>query len=382
MGDDNRYDASHIEVLEGLEAVRRRPGMYVGSTTARGLHHMVLGVFEHAVNETVAGRIRAVEVTLLEDGGVRVADDGAGVPFGSPGDDGGPGLEERLSHFYVWRSPLDRNRVWAWSGGIELAVVNALSARTTAEVCRDGVRWVQEYARGTALAPPAAAGTTDRTGTALTFHPDPSIFETVDCSFGHLAERFRELAFLYPGLDVTVTDERAAGAPAVQRFRSTGGIRDLVASLTATRSLAGPEDVIAFGAEAPRMAGLVDVALSWSAVERRQVLGYANGRATLHGGAHEEGFLAGLAGAVTTHARACGALSATDPALGPETVGAGLTAVVSVKLDAPEFQCSTRTRLGGEQVRDAVEESVRAGVLAWLAKRPERAARLMERWTA
>ncbi|MER5735194.1 DNA gyrase subunit B [Streptomyces sp. NPDC002262] len=381
MGDGMRYDASHLEALEGLEAVRRRPGMYVGSTTARGLHHMVLGVFEHAVNESMAGRVLAVEVTLLEDGGVRIADDGAGVPFGSPGDDGGPDLEERLTCFWVWRGSIDRNKVWVWSGGIELAVVNALSTRTSAEVCRDGVRWVQEYARGTALAPPAAVGTTERTGTALTFHPDPTIFETVDCSFGYLAERFRELVFLYPGLDVTLTDERPAGAPAVQRFRCPGGLRDLVASLTATRSLSGPVDVIAFGAEAPSAAGLVDVALSWSAMEGRQVLGYANGRATLHGGTHEEGFLAGLAGAVTAHARACGALSAMAPAIGPEAVGAGLTAVVSVKLDDPEFQGSTRTRLGGEHVRDAVEEVVGAAVLAWLEEHPELAARLLERWT-
>ncbi|MFF2774186.1 DNA gyrase subunit B [Streptomyces sp. NPDC058052] len=381
MENDVRYDASQIKVIEGLEAVRRRPGMYVGSTGVRGLHHMVLGVVEHAVNETVAGRVRAVEVTLLADGGVRVADDGTGVPFGSPGDDGGPGLEERLSRFCFWRGPLDRNRIWAWSGGIDLAVVNALSTRTRAEVRRAGTRWVQEYLRGTAVASPSAAGTTARTGTTLTFRPDPTIFETVDCSFGHLAERFRELAFLYPGLDVTLTDERTAGAPAVQRIHCPGGLRDFVASLTATRSLSGPEDVVAFGADAPAMAGLVEVALSRPAVGRRQVLGYANGRATLDGGTHEEGFLAGLSGAVTAHARACGALSATDPAIGPEEVGAGLTAVVSVKLDDPSFEGGTRTRLGGAHVRDAVEEAVRAGVLAWLEAHPERAARLLERWT-
>ncbi|MFE5793429.1 DNA gyrase subunit B [Streptomyces sp. NPDC056503] len=372
MGEQVRYEAARIEVIEGLGAVRRRPGLYVGSTGPRGLHHMVLGVFEHAVNETAAGDRRVVEVTLTADGGVRIADDGPGVPFGAPADDGGPGLEERLCHFHAGRSAVGRDRIDLGSGGIRLTAANALSTRMTAESHRGGGRRVQEFARGTALAPPAVAGPTDRTGTTLTFHPDPGIFETVDCSFGFLGERFRELAYLCPGLDVTLTDERPAGGPAVQRYRFPDGVRDFVVSLASAHHPAPPTDVLAFGAEDPRMAGVLDVALVWGAEGRGQVLGYANGRATPHGGTHLEGFRRGLANALASYTRACGPDSGAD-----EAAGAGVTAVVSVRLDEPEFVGCALTELGGDAVRPWVEEAVRERVLGWLEEDAERAARVV-----
>ncbi|MFD8013242.1 DNA gyrase subunit B [Streptomyces sp. NPDC058955] len=381
MGEQGPYDAAHITVLEGLEAVRRRPGMYVGSTGVRGLHQMVLGVAEQAVNGTVGRRRRTVEVTLLADGGVRIADDGPGIPFDAPADDGGPSLEERLGHVFAGRPVVDRARVCAWFGGIGPAVVNALSRHTTAEVFRDGRHLVQEFARGTALAPPAVAGATDRTGTTLTFHPDPEIFRTVDVSAAALGERFRQLAFLYPGLDLTLTDERPAGGPGTQRHRAPGGVTDYVTALCTARRAFPPEHLLAFSLEDPRMAGVLDVALAWTHGDPGQVLGYANGRATPHGGTHLEGFHHGLADAVTSYARACGLLSGTAPALGPDVVRSGVTAVVSVRLDEPEFVGSTGTTLGGDAVRAGVEEAVRERVRGWLEADPERAARVVGPWT-
>lgn len=386
MGGELPYDAARITVFEGLEAVRRRPGMYTGSTGVRGLHRMVLGVVEHAVNETVARRSRTVEVTFLAGGGVRIADDGPGVPLDAPADDGGPSLEQRLCHLYAGKRVVDRSRLWAWSGGTELAVVNALSTRTTAEVCREGVRRVQEFARGTVLGPPVVAGSADRTGTALTFHPDPGIFETVDASAAALGEQLRELAFLYPGLDLTLTDERPADGPGVQRYRHPDGVRDHVTALCAARSGTPPEHLLAFSLEDPRLAGVLDVALAWRQEDRGQVIGYANGRATPHGGTHLEGFLDGLAGAVTSYTRACGLRSGEAPAIGPEAMGSeaagyAVTAVVSVRLDEPEFTGSTLTALGGARVRACVEEAVREHVRGWLEADPERAARAVGPWT-
>ncbi|MFD4370821.1 DNA gyrase subunit B [Streptomyces sp. NPDC058486] len=378
MREEVRYEAARIEVLDGLEAIRRRPGMYAGSTGTRGLHGMVLGVFEHAVNETAAEERRTVELTLTADGGVRIADHGPGIPFGASADDGGPGLDDRLLHFRAGRPVVGRDRLRAWSSGMELTVANALSARMRAEVHRGGSCWVREFERGTALAPPALAGPSGRTGTTLTFHPDPEIFETVDCSFAFLGERLRELAFLHPGLDVTLTDERPAGGPAVRRYRCTDGVRDFAVSLAAAHSLAPPQDVLAFASDAPRMAGVLDVALVWTAEGPGRVLGYANGRATPHGGTHLEGFGRGLAGAVTSYARACGLLSGTDPAIAPEAARSGVTAVVSVRLDAPEFVGSTLTTLGGgDAVRACVEQAVREHVLLWLENDAERAARVV-----
>ncbi|MFI8321731.1 DNA gyrase subunit B [Streptomyces sp. NPDC085529] len=377
MGEEHAYDAAHIKVFQGLEAVRRRPGMYVGSTGVRGLHQMVVGVAEQAVNGTVGRPRRTVEVTLLADGGVRVADDGPGIPFDGPADDGGPSLEDRLSHVYAGKPIVDRARVCSWFGGIGPAVVNALSRRTTAEVFRDGRHLVQEFARGTVLGPPAVAGPADRTGTALTFHPDPEIFGTVDVSAAALGERFRQLAFLYPGLGLTLTDERPADGPGVQRYRSPGGVRDHVIALCAARREFPPEHLLAFSLDEPRMAGVLDVALAWTPDGPGRVLGYANGRATPHGGTHLEGFRHGLAAAVTSYARACGPLSGTVPALDPDGVGSGVTAVVSVRLDEPEFVGSTSTALGGDAVRACVEEAVRERVRGWLEDDPERGARVV-----
>ncbi|MFE2009879.1 DNA gyrase subunit B [Streptomyces sp. NPDC059491] len=334
---------------------------------------MVSGIVEHAVDGSRFGRCPAIEVTLTADGGVRVSDDGPGIPFASPADDGGPCLGELLIRGDGERDAVNRNQVWSPVGGIDFPVANGLSSRLTAEVCRGGERWVQEYERGIALTAPTLAGTTPRTGTSITFHPDADLFETVDCSYPVLGERFRELAFLYPGLDISLTDERPAEGPAVQRYRFPGGVRDYAASLSCARSMLPHSDITSFSVEDPDGAGVLDVALAWRYGDdmHGRILTYANGRFTREGGAHADGFRQGMAAAVTAYGRAHGLLTATDPELRPDRLDPDLVAVVSVKLDRPDIDGCTRERLAGGEVHRWVEEAVRYGFLACLEARPE-----------
>ncbi|MFM9588360.1 DNA gyrase subunit B [Streptomyces scabiei] len=372
------YDATHIEVLEGWEAIRKRPGMYVGSTGERGLHQMVFDAADRAVAEVLAGRARSVGLVLTRDGGVRVADDGPGLPVAAAGHPGGPSLEDLLTGAAPVRRADDRHAVHLDLFGIGPCVTTALSARLTAEVRRDGMRWVQEYVRGVAVTAPTAAGPASTSGTVLTFRPDPDIFETVRCSYPVLAERFRELAFLNRGLDLSLTDERA-GEPRSQRFRFPGGARDFVAFLDARSGPPVHPDVIGFERDDALMAGTVEVALRWCGGRGPRIRSYANSRPTPEGGTHLAGFRDGLAAAVDAYARRRGPSTATDSGLGADRAVDGLTAVVSVKLDRPEFPGATRGLLGGTQVRERVAEAVREHLGAWLEAHPEQAAAIVGR---
>ncbi|MFE4305882.1 ATP-binding protein [Streptomyces sp. NPDC056891] len=379
MSDDARtYDAGRIHVIEGLEAIRKRPGMYVGSTSQRGLHQMVYEALSPAVHGVLKRGAGSVDVTLTSDGGVRVADDGPGVPFESAGDTAAPGLEARLTRVYAgWE--LGGSRVVRLDlFGVGLSTVNALSSRLTAEVRREGVREIQEYARGVALAPPLPAGPATGSGTTLAFWPDAGLFETTECSYDVLAERFRDLAFLNRGLRMTLTDERPPGGAGTERFE--GGVRDFVACLETDAGNAPVHpDILSFEVEDPRMAGSVEVALRWSDSGEQVVRSFANSRRTHEGGEHVEGFRAGLAAALTAYARERRLLTAADPDLAADRVGEGLTAVLSVKLDRPEFHGATRTLLAGAEVRSCVEEAVRVRVGAWLERHPEQASAVVHR---
>ncbi|NEA60380.1 DNA gyrase subunit B [Streptomyces sp. SID13666] len=373
-----KYDASHIQLLEGWEAVRKRPGMYVGSTGERGLHQMVFEVADRAVNEVLAGRASRVDVTLLSDGGVCVADDGPGVPTDEAEGTGGPSLEALLTRLQAWPRPGSRHDVTIGFCGVGPFVANALSRRMTAEVRREGVRWVQEYARGVAVAPLTELGTATGSGTTLAFWPDVEIFGTVECSFDALAERFRELAFLNRGLDIWLTDQRRAGESRPVRFRFPAGARDFVAFLDAQAAAPAPTDVIGFDREDPRMAGTVEAAFRWCDAREERVRSFANSRPTA-GGTHQEGFRAGVAAALTAYARRQRLLTATDPDLSTDRIGEGLTAVVSVKLDHPEFKGSTRDTLVNTAVRTCVGQAVEEHLGRWLEEHPERAAAVIDR---
>ncbi|MGW6734024.1 DNA gyrase subunit B [Streptomyces sp. NPDC055013] len=373
------YDAARIEVLESREAIRKRPGMWVGSTGERGPHHMVFAVVGRAVNQVLAGRGGSVDVTLTPDGGVRVTDDGPGASFETAGDTDGPGLEALLTSFCAGPEPSGRHIANMGHFGGGLFVPNALSSRLTSEVRCEGVRRVQEYARGVALAPPAAVGPGSGSGTTIAFWPDTEIFETTRCSFAVLAERFRQVAFLNRGLRISLTDERPAGGARVVVFRYPDGVRDFVAALDAEAGAAQHPDVIGFEREDPRMAGTMEVALLWIGSREERIRGFANSLATPEGGTHVDGFRDGVAAAVTAYARERGLLAAADPGPGADRIGESLTAAVSVKLDRPEMLGATRGLLGNTDVRVCVEEAVREHLGTWFEEQPDRATEVIER---
>lgn len=369
MSDANdTYDGSHIQVLPVWQSIRKRPGMYVGSTSERGLHQMVFDVASRAINEVLPGRAGSVRITLTADGGVRVTDDGPGIPVKAAGDTGGPHLEDLLTDVYSGTLAVGRHTAFVSSFGVGPCVANALSSRLTAEVRREGVRWVQEYARGVALSPPTAVGPTTGSGTTIAFWPDPDIFGTAECSSAVLSERFAELGFLYQGLNISLTDERPSR-----------GARDLVAFLDAREGLPGHPDVIGFEREVPRMAGTVEVALRWSGSGGGRVRGFVNGCPTHEGGTHELGFGDGLAAAVNAYARERGLLGPTGADLDPDRIGEGLTAVVSVKLDRPVLGGATRTRLENADVRARVAEVVQEQLGSRLDGNPEQADAIVRR---
>ncbi len=373
------YDASQIQVLEGWEAVRKRPGMYVGSTGERGLHQLVYEVADRAVNEVLAGRGGHVEVTLTPDGGVRVADDGPGVPVEDAGDTGAPGLETLLTRMHAGPRPGGCHPVELSLYGIGPFITNALSNRLTAEVRREGVRSVLEYSRGVAVTPPTQAGPATGSGTTITFWPDADIFGTAECSFDVLAERFRELAFLNRDLDISLSDRRRPADPRSARFRFPGGAREFVAFLHARAEAPVHPDVIGFEREDPQLPGAVEVALRWCHSREERVRSFANSRPTPGGGTHEEGFRDGVAAALNAYAREQQLLTATDPALSADRIGEGLTAVVSVKLDHPELLGAVRDVLGGATVRACVGQAVREHLSGWLEGHPEQAAAVIGR---
>ncbi|TRO68753.1 DNA gyrase subunit B [Streptomyces sp. IB201691-2A2] len=374
------YDAARIEVLEGPEAVRKRPGMWVGSTGERGLHQMVFEVVGRAVNQVLAGGSGSgfVDVTLTSDGGVRVADDGPEGLFEAAGDADGPDLEALLTSFHAGPELSGRHITDLGQFRAGLFAANALSSRLTAEVRREGVRRVQEYARGVAVVPPAAVGPATGNGTTIAFWPDTEIFETTRCSFAVLAERFRQVAFLNRGLGISLTDERPAGGARAVSFRFPEGVRDFVAALDAETGAGLGADVIGFEREDPRMAGTMEVALLWTGSREERMRSFANSLATHEGGTHVDGFRDGVAAAVTAYARERG-LPAADPDPRADRICRGLTAVVSVKLDRPEFLGATRGLLGNTDVRDCVAEAVREHLGNWFEEEPERAGEFVDR---
>ncbi|MEU7151244.1 DNA gyrase subunit B [Streptomyces sp. NPDC039022] len=378
-GEATRFGASCIQMLQGRDAVRKRPGMYIGSTGERGLRQMVFELAGRAVNEVLGGRATRVDVTLTPDGGVRVTDDGPGVPLDAPGAPGGTGLEALLTQMQAGAGAGGRHEVTFAFSRLGPAVVNALSRRMTAEVRRGGVRWVQEYARGVAATPLTEAGTAADSGTTLAFWPDAALFDAAATfSFNALEERFRELALLNRGLQMTLTDLRRPEEPRSVQLCFPGGVGGFVDVLDGHAAASAPMDPISFACEAPRMAGVMEVAFRWCRCPGERVRSFANSRATVDG-THEAGLRDGLTAAVTAYARQHGLQTATDPGIGADRIGEGLTAVVSVKLDRPEFRGATRSVLANGDVGDCVGQAVQDHLGRWLRGTPERAATVIGR---
>jgi DNA gyrase subunit B len=381
------YDASAITVLEGLEAVRKRPGMYIGSTGERGLHHLVYEVVDNAVDEALAGYCDTIDVRLLDDGGVRVEDNGRGIPVDIVPGQGRPAVEVVLTVLHAGGK--FGGGGYAVSGGLHgvgVSVVNALSHKLKVEVRLNGDAYEQHYTMGVPDAALAKVGTTDRSGTTVTFWPNGEIFETTVYDFETLRTRFQQYAFLNKGLTITLTDERAGHEDtsdvtdtdgAHQRtvtFRYDGGLVDYVNHLNASKkSEPVHPEVIAFEAEDTERRLSLEVAMQWTGAYSESVHTYANTINTHEGGTHEEGFRAAMTSLVNTYARANNLLKEKDPALTGDDIREGLTAVVSIKLGEPQFEGQTKTKLGNTEAKTFVQKVVRDHLSDWLERNPSQA---------
>ncbi|MEU8132256.1 DNA topoisomerase (ATP-hydrolyzing) subunit B [Streptodolium elevatio] len=391
------YDANAITVLDGLRAVRKRPGMFIGSTGERGLHHLVQELVDNSVDEALAGVADRIDVTVLADGGVRVVDNGRGIPVGMHPVEKRPAVEVVLTVLHAGGK--FGGGGYAVSGGLHgvgLSVVNALSTRLSAEIRTDGHRWTQDYKDGTPVAPLARREATSRTGTSLTFWADPAIFETTNYSFETLARRFQEMAFLNRGLTLTLTDERpsARATSAADRagrttageqpartvsYRYDGGITDFVAYLNARKGELVHPSVISFGAEAAGRLLSVEVALQWNSQYADSVYSYANAIHTHEGGTHEEGFRTALTNVVNRYARERKLLRDKDANLAGEDIREGLAAIISVKLGEPQFEGQTKTKLGNTEARTFVHKVVHEHLADWFDRNPNEAADIVRK---
>jgi DNA gyrase subunit B len=366
------YDARSITVLEGLEAVRKRPGMYIGSTGERGLHHLVQEVVDNAVDEALAGFADTIEVTLLADGGVRVYDNGRGIPVDIHPGENRPAVEVVLTTLHAG-GKFD-SQSYAVSGGLHgvgVSVVNALSSRLDVEIMKDGFVWRQSYADSEPTAPLVKGETTTETGTIITFWPDDKIFETTEWSFETLARRQQEMAFLNRGLSITLTDERpehlTESEPHVVTYRYDGGIADFVRYLNASKDPVHP-DIIEFGGEDEGISA--EIAMQWTSAYSESVHTFANTINTAEGGTHEEGFRSALTNTVNRYARSQGTLKEKDDNFLGEDVREGLTAIIHVKLAEPQFEGQTKTKLGNTQARSFVQKVCNDQLGDWFERYP------------
>ncbi|HEX4363129.1 MAG TPA: DNA topoisomerase (ATP-hydrolyzing) subunit B [Solirubrobacteraceae bacterium] len=361
------YDAQDITVLEGLEAVRKRPGMYIGSTGVRGLHHLVYEVVDNSVDEALAGHCTRVDVTIHPDNSVTVADDGRGIPVGTMEKEGRSALEVVLTVLHAGGKFGDGGGYKVSGGlhGVGVSVVNALSELLEIEVRREGHAWRQTYERGAPQAPIERGEATDATGTIITFRPDAGIFETTDLDFSVLEQRLRETAFLTRGLRIQIDDER--GEKATATFQYDGGIEDFVRYLNANKESIGKK-VVYFEGDSDE--GGVEVAMQWNTTYQESVFSFANNINTHEGGSHLSGFRSALTTVLNRYARSRGLLKEKDDNLSGEDVREGLTAVISAKLTDPQFEGQTKTKLGNPGMEGFVRSIVYDRLTEFLEENP------------
>ena len=355
------YTAESITVLEGLEAVRKRPGMYIGSTGLRGLHHLVYEVVDNAVDEALAGYCTRIDITLTADGGVRVTDDGRGIPVDEHPVEHRPALEVVMTTLHAGgKFGGDSYAVSGGLHGVGVSVVNALSKRLEVEVVRDGWRHRQNYERGLPTAPLEKVGKARGHGSTVTFWPDPDIFEETEFRFETLSNRMREMAFLNAGLRISLVDERDDGKSEVYQY--AGGIRDFVAHINASKEPVHPQ-IVYF--EGKANSHFVEVAMQWNSSYNDAVSTFANTINTHEGGTHEEGFRAALTTTINRYARNSALLKEKDPNLSGDDVREGLTAIVSVKLREPQFEGQTKTKLGNTDIKGFVQQTTNVALAEW-----------------
>lgn len=390
------YDASAITVLEGLEAVRKRPGMYIGSTGERGLHHLVYEVVDNSVDEALAGYCDHIEVTLLADGGVRVVDNGRGIPVAIHPTEGRPTVEVVMTILHAGGK--FGGAGYAVSGGLHgvgISVVNALSTRVETVVKRDGFTWQQDFSDGgKPLGELQKGEPTDENGTSQTFWADGSIFETTDYDFETLRSRLQQYAFLNKGLQISLTDERPAHLGTADEvagsadelaegeaapFRSVvykydEGLADYVRHLNGAKKVEVVHpDIIDFESEDTERRLSLEIAMQWTNAYSESVHTYANTISTTEGGTHEEGFRAAMTSLINRYARDKGILKEKDENLTGDDIREGLTAVISIKLGEPQFEGQTKTKLGNTEAKTFVQKVVNDQLGDWLDSHPTEA---------
>ncbi|MFD6064393.1 DNA topoisomerase (ATP-hydrolyzing) subunit B [Rhodococcus wratislaviensis] len=391
------YGASSITVLEGLEAVRKRPGMYIGSTGERGLHHLIWEVVDNSVDEAMAGHASKVEITLLEDGGVKVVDDGRGIPVGMHAS-GVPTVEVVLTQLHAGgKFDSDSYAVSGGLHGVGISVVNALSTRLDVDIKRDGFQWNQTYT-DSKPGELVKGEATKETGTTVTFWADPNIFETTVYSFETVARRLQEMAFLNKGLTITLTDERVsdaevteevvsqvadapktaedesaeADAPAVHKVKTRvyhypGGLEDYVRHINRTKQ---PIHNSVVGFTAKGTGHELEIAMQWNSGYSESVHTFANTINTHEGGTHEEGFRSALTATVNKYALDKKLLKEKDPKLTGDDIREGLAAIISVKVGEPQFEGQTKTKLGNTEVRSFVQKASNEHLSHWFEANP------------
>jgi len=372
------YSAKNISVLKGLEGVRKRPAMYIGSTDARGLHHLVWEVVDNAVDEHLAGHAQRIGVRLLADGGCEVVDDGRGIPVDPHPTEKLPAVELALTTLHAG-GKFDQ-QTYAVSGGLHgvgVSVVNALSTRTEVEVVRAGHRHTIAFARGPRTEKLAKRGKARGSGTTVRFWPDEDIFETVELSYDTVAQRLRETALLNPGLEIGLTDERSGRS---ETFRFTHGLADFVRELLHGRDALVKPIEISDEREWEGRKVALDIAMTWSdGFHDDRLRSYVNIVRTADGGTHEEGFRRALTTTLNRFGRDSGALLKKDPNLTGDDVREGLVAVVSIKLPDPQFEGQTKGRLGSTLARSYVEQVVADAFATWLAKNKAKGRQIVKR---
>jgi DNA gyrase subunit B len=367
------YSAAQIKVLKGLEGVRKRPGMYVGDTSTRGLHQIAFEAVDNAVDEALAGYCRNIEVAIYKDGSLSVEDDGRGIPVDIIPSEGKPAIEVVMTVLHAG-GKFDQlgYKVSGGLHGVGISVTNALSEWMVTRVKRDGKLYEQKFSRGVATSKLRTVGTAEGTGTLQHFKPDPQIFSTLDFSFDILQQRLRELAFLNRGLRITLTDQRVDKQ---QTFQYEGGIKSFVEHLNKNK---GPlHDVRYITGERGKIA--VEVALQYNEGYIENVLAYANNIHTVDGGTHLAGFRSALTRVLNNYAKKNGILKESEANLSGEDVREGLTAVISVKLPNPEFEGQTKAKLGSAEARGAVDEIVAEALTYYLEENPGPARKLVEK---
>jgi DNA gyrase subunit B len=368
------YDAKDITVLEGLEAVRKRPGMYIGSTGPRGLHHLVYEVVDNSVDEAIAGYCDSVRVVLHPDNSCTVSDNGRGIPVDEHRKEKRPAAEVVLTTLHSGGKFGDGAGYKVSGGlhGVGVSVVNALSERLHLEISRDGYVWTQDYERGKPKADFKRGAKTKTTGTTITFLPDDEVFEEVSFDFQTLAERLRETAFLTRGLMIELIDER--GETNSVSFQYDGGIKDFVEHLNENREPLHRKTIYF---EADEDDGQVELAMQWNSSYQESIFSFANNINTQEGGTHLSGFRSALTRTLNAHARNRGLLKEKDENLSGEDVREGLTAVISVKLHDPQFEGQTKTKLGNPPIQGLVEATVNRKLGEFLEENPGDARRIV-----